>query len=241
MKKTLFIADLHIDSQQPLISELFFKFLQQDWVIKADALYILGDLFEAWLGDDDDTPLYQQVKTALKQANIQGLPVYILHGNRDFLLAQDFCQQTGCTLLNELVSLDLYGEKVVLMHGDVLCTADIAYLKMREQIRHPVWQQQFLQLSLSQRRLAAQQLRQQSKQATAEKKEVIMDVTPTAVEALLLERDADCLIHGHTHRQARHDFKLAGRPAQRWVLGDWETRANVLVCTPHDKHFQVIN
>lgn len=240
MPTTLFIADLHLDPKQAAISDLFFKFLQQDNVIAADALYILGDLFEAWLGDDDDTPLYQQVKTALKQATDAGLAIYLIHGNRDFLVADDFCQQTGCTLLDETVCIDLYGETTVLMHGDVLCTQDVAYLQMRQQIRHPAWQQQFLQLPLTQRRLAAQQLRQQSQQATAEKKEVIMDVTPSAVDAVLLDHQATCLIHGHTHRQAQHELRIAGNNAQRWVLGDWESGANVLVCRPDNKEFQTI-
>lgn len=218
---TYFISDLHLEDTRPQVFGALIKFLQTT-AAGADALYILGDFFNAWIGDDDDQGFAGDVKAILKGYTDTGVATYFMHGNRDFLIGKDFAQDTGLTLLPESYVADLYGHKTLLMHGDSLCTRDTEYMQLRQQLRSPLWQQQILGLPLAQRRLLAADLRQKSRSMTAMKAEDIMDVTPEEVEKVLTEHDVTTLIHGHTHRPAVHTLALAGTNAERVVLGDWE-------------------
>lgn len=229
---TLFISDLHLDAGRPAITRLFFDFLARRarW---APALYILGDLFEAWIGDDDDSELAQQVTTVLRTLTGQGVPVYALHGNRDFLLGAAFAAASGVQLLPEAVVINLYGTPTLLLHGDTLCREDIEYQAFRARVRAPAWQAQALALPLAQRRLLAGQLREDSRQALQQKATAIMDVSASDVNEVLRAHGVRQLIHGHTHRPAIHEWLLDGQPARRCVLGDWYTQGSVLCCDAH--------
>lgn len=217
---TLFISDLHLDPSRPAVTRAFLDFLE-DKAHQADALYILGDFFEAWIGDDDDAELNQQVADALKQLTTSGVPCYLMHGNRDFLIGQQFAEQSGCQLINDPSVVELYGKPVLLMHGDSLCTKDQAYMAFRQQVRSPQWQQMVLSKSLLERRALAKQLRESSQENNSNKAEDIMDVTPEEVVKALSTANTDLLIHGHTHRPAVHPLDTDNGPAQRVVLGDW--------------------
>ncbi len=219
---TLFISDLHLDEKRPDIVRAFLHFLD-DKAVKADALYVLGDLFEAWVGDDDDAELARSSVTAFRKLSDSGTKLYFLHGNRDFLLGQRFAEETGGTLLTDPCKIDLYGTSTLLMHGDSLCTADTEYQTLRLQLRSPEWQQQLLSQPLAARRQLAEQLRMASSEATSNKAEDIMDVTPSEVVKALSEHNCKRLIHGHTHRPARHPLNVDGQNAERIVLGDWDT------------------
>lgn len=198
--------------------------------MQSEALYILGDLFEAWLGDDDDDAHNRRVTAALCEAGAGGLPIYIMHGNRDFLMGPLFERHSGCRLIADPVLITLYGEPTLLMHGDTLCTQDSEYQAVRLQVRNPVWQQAFLALPLSERRTLAQQYRAESRAKTRNKPEFIMDVDQTTVERVMREHGVRRLIHGHTHRPALHDFMLDSREARRIVLGDWYEQGSALRC-----------
>ena len=224
---TLFISDLHLDETRPQIVGLFEQFLA-DEARHADALYILGDLFEAWIGDDDDAPLPAHVASNLKALSDSGVPVYFIAGNRDFLLGEDYARRAGMTILDDGTIVDLYGTPTLLLHGDTLCTDDAAYLAFRRQVRDPAWQRQFLSQQLAARRAFAQQARDTSREHTAQTAMAIMDVNPHAVEAALRDAHVTRMIHGHTHRPAIHDLELDGSPAQRIVLGDWYEQGSVL-------------
>ena len=228
---TLFISDLHLDPNRPAISALLFHFLEQR-ARTADALYILGDLFEAWIGDDDDAPLANDVAQALATLAANGVPVYFVHGNRDFLLGADYANRAGLTLLAETAVIDLYGTPTLIMHGDTLCTDDTGYQAFRAKVRDPVWQRQVLVLPLAQRRAMASQLRETSRAATRLKPEDITDVNPQAVTAALRQHGVRRLIHGHTHRPACHHVALDDATAERWVLGDWYDQGSLLECSP---------
>ena len=224
---TLFISDLHLDESRPHIVELFTNFLEQD-ARCADALYILGDLFESWIGDDDDSALSLRVATATKGLRDSGVPVYFMHGNRDFLISVDYAARAGMTLLADPIIVELTGERTLLMHGDTLCTDDVDYQKFRTLVRDPKWQAQFLAKSLAERRAFAAQARGESRKHTAAAKPEIMDVNPAAVEAVMREYGVRRLIHGHTHRPATHCLNLDGQVAERVVLGDWYEQSSVL-------------
>lgn len=227
---TLFIADLHLEPACPARTALLLAFLQRQ-ARSADALYILGDLFEAWIGDDDDAEPGPTVAAALRTLTEGGVPVFFLHGNRDFLLGERFAAAAGLRLLPESGVIDLAGEQVLLLHGDTLCTDDRDYQAFRAQVRNPVWQAQMLALPLAQRRALAGQLRESSRQATGQKAAEIMDVNQAEVERIMRWRGVQRLIHGHTHRPAIHDGHLDGQPARRAVLGDWrEDQGSVLRC-----------
>ncbi|MEZ5583844.1 MAG: UDP-2,3-diacylglucosamine diphosphatase [Candidatus Competibacteraceae bacterium] len=226
---TLFISDLHLDVRRPAIVELFLDFLGRQ-ALEAEALYILGDLFEVWIGDDDDAELGATVAQALSVLIEQGVPVYLMHGNRDFLIGQRFAAASGVRLLPETLVIDLYGTPTLLMHGDTLCTDDIKYQSFRAQVRSPQWQTQMLLRPLEERRLLGRQLREESRQAIADKPPEITDVNPRAVTAILRALEVYQLIHGHTHRPAVHSLVIDERPAQRIVLGDWYTQGSVLIC-----------
>jgi UDP-2,3-diacylglucosamine hydrolase len=230
MSKTLFISDLHLDRERPEIIRLFADFLITQ-APEADALYILGDLFEYWIGDDQSITgleiIIEQLHTLTSQT-----PVFFQHGNRDFLVGETFAKQTGILLLPETQMVDLYGQSALLMHGDSLCTDDIEYQKLRVMLRNNQWQTQFLSLAMDERVKQAMALRDQSVSETGAKSEDIMDVNQQSVEAALKQHQTDLLIHGHTHRPAQHAFVLGGKPAKRIVLGDWYEQGSVLTVTP---------
>jgi UDP-2,3-diacylglucosamine hydrolase len=225
---TLFIADLHLDPSRPQITDLFERYLASDEVRHADALYILGDLVEAWIGDDDDAELPARIAAATRAVRDAGVPVYFMVGNRDFLLGQAFAARAGLTLLDDGTVHDIHGRRTLLMHGDVLCTDDIAYQAVRRQVRTPEWQAQILAMPLQARRAFAAKAREDSKAHTGNTMESIMDVNADAVAETMRKAGVTRLIHGHTHRPAVHDFQLDGAPAQRIVLGDWYEQGSVL-------------
>lgn len=217
--RTLFISDLHLGHHTPEIVEGFFRFLDQQ-AADAHQLYILGDFFDAWIGDDDDDALVLEIKKRLRQY-AQNHQVFFIHGNRDFLVGERFASDTGIQLLPEAHCIVLDGERFLLMHGDTLCTHDVEYQKFRAMVRNPAWQQQILSLPLPQRRQMAADLRQKSKSMNAMKAEDIMDVTPEEVVRSMTDAGVRSMIHGHTHRPARHSLAVNGAEAERWVLGDW--------------------
>lgn len=225
----LFISDLHLEPTRPAITTLFLDFLEQR-ARRAEALYILGDLFEAWIGDDDDAEPGGTVAAALRRLTDQGVPTHFLHGNRDFLLGERFAAASGIQLLPESVVIELASERVLLLHGDTLCTDDVEYQAFRAQVRDPGWRARTLALPLAQRRALAGQLRETSRQAIQQKAADITDVNPTAVDRALRAHGVRRLIHGHTHRPAIHDWTLDGQSARRAVLGDWHDQGSVLVC-----------
>ena len=224
---TFFISDLHLDEARPQITDLFLHFLARP-ARGAEALYILGDLFESWVGDDDDAALPARVAQALRALRDSGVPIHFMHGNRDFLLGADYAARAGLTLLPDPTVIALDGEPTLLMHGDTLCTDDIAYQKFRNMVRDPGWQQQFLSRSLGERRAFAAQARGESRKQTAMKAAEIMDVNQAAVESAVRAHGVQRLIHGHTHRPATHHFELDGRVTERIVLGDWYEQSSVL-------------
>ncbi|WP_444905140.1 UDP-2,3-diacylglucosamine diphosphatase [Microbulbifer sp. CnH-101-E] len=219
-----FISDLHLDENRPEITQAFFDFLRGP-AAGAEALYILGDFFEAWIGDDDDAPLIEEVMRELSHYSGTGVELYLMHGNRDFLLGTDFAQRTGAVLLQDPTTLTLASRKVLLMHGDSLCTRDEEYMTFRRQARDPNWQQGLLAKPLGERRAIAAQIRAASKAMNSRKAEDIMDVTPEEVERVMREYNVNTLIHGHTHRPGRHPFSLDDAAAERIVLGDWDRNA----------------
>jgi UDP-2,3-diacylglucosamine hydrolase len=223
----LFISDLHLCEQAPHIEVLFQQFMEQQ-AIKADELYVLGDLFEAWIGDDALDPLAERVITAFKQYSSQGGKLYFMHGNRDFLLGEDFIKTTGGQLLNDPYSLVLAGQASLLMHGDSLCTQDEEYIAFRSLVREPKWQQQFLSLSVNERIEIAKDIRSQSKERGKTLSEQISDVTPAEVLKVMQQKQVTLLIHGHTHRQARHPLTIDELQSERIVLGDWGETGSVL-------------
>jgi len=226
----LFISDLHLDPARPAVTASFLDFLERR-ARRAAALYILGDLFEAWIGDDDDQALGKTVAAALRTLTDAGVAVSFLHGNRDFLLGQRFAAASGIRLLPESVVIELAGQPVLLLHGDTLCIDDIAYQTFRAKVRNPAWQGQILALPLTQRRALASQLRETSQQATRQKAADITDVNPDEVDRVMRAHGVQRLIHGHTHRPAIHQWLLDDQPATRVVLSDWDDdRANALCC-----------
>jgi UDP-2,3-diacylglucosamine hydrolase len=224
---TLFISDLHLDPARPHIVELFTRFVAGD-ARRAEALYILGDLFESWIGDDDDSPLAHQVAESLSAFKDSGVPVFFMHGNRDFLLGETYARRAGMTLLDDPAVVEFGGERTLLMHGDTLCTDDTAYQEFRAVVRNPDWQKQFRARSLSERHAFAAQARAESVKHTAGAKPEIMDVNQGAVAAAMRKHGVRTLIHGHTHRPATHRFDLDGQAAERIVLGDWYEQSSVL-------------
>ncbi len=227
----LFISDLHLSAQRPAITDLFLDFLQRR-AARARALYILGDLFEYWIGDEAAAqPEFLPVIQALRRLTADTL-VYVMHGNRDFLLGDGFIQATGCRLLTDPTRIDLYGTPTLITHGDTLCTADTEYMAIREVVRSPKWQRDFLAKTIPERERLVRNYREMSKASTAEKEAEIMDVTPAAVETTMRSHGVFHLIHGHTHRPGRHSFELDGKPALRFVLGDWYEHGSVLRCDP---------
>ncbi|MCB1693340.1 MAG: UDP-2,3-diacylglucosamine diphosphatase [Pseudomonadales bacterium] len=214
----LFISDLHLEEGRPDITEAFFGFLK-DKTPGADSLYILGDFFEVWLGDDHDTAFNRAIIDALAEVTC---PKFLMHGNRDFLMGEDFCQAAGATLLADPSNVTLDGKPVLLMHGDSLCTRDTEYMAVRKMLRDPAFQADFLSKSLEEREAFARGARAQSKEHTRESATDIMDVTPEEVVGAMAEAGVDTLIHGHTHRPDVHHLTVEGTDARRIVLGDWD-------------------
>lgn len=230
MSRTLFIADLHLCQEEPAITAGFLHFLQRE-APHCDALYILGDLFEAWIGDDDTNPLHADVATALRQLNI---PCYFIHGNRDFLVGKRFARAAGMTLLPQEQVLELYGRRVLIMHGDTLCTDDEGYQRYRQKVQQRWLQRVFLALPLFVRQRIARKMRNGSKQANRNKDLAIMDVNPQAVVDAMSRHQVPCLIHGHTHRPAVHALNINGLPAERLVLGAWHEEGSMIKVGPDE-------
>jgi UDP-2,3-diacylglucosamine hydrolase len=231
LRRTLFISDLHLDESRPRIVAQFENFLEET-APGCDALYILGDLFEYWVGDDGlGLPFPQRIATALAPL-AERVPVRFMHGNRDFLVAQGFARATRTELIADPTAVDLYGRRALLMHGDTLCTDDKSYQAFRAQVRDPEWQRATLSRPLGERLAVAGRLRSESESAKQSKSMEIMDVAPEAVEKAFAESGCDLLIHGHTHRPGRHTYRIKGRDRVRWVLPDWYERGGYLEASP---------
>jgi UDP-2,3-diacylglucosamine hydrolase len=216
----LLISDLHLEEQRPDITRAFLLLLQR--AKSSEALYILGDFFEVWVGDDDMSPFQHSIADALRELSNSGTRIYLMHGNRDFMLGQVFCQQAGCTLLSDPCVVNLYGEQVLLMHGDSLCTSDVGYMRMRKLLRNPVSLWILHHLSLTKRRQLGRKLRKESQVKTRQKAADIVDVTAEEIPRIMAKYGVRRMIHGHTHRPHTHELVVNGQPAQRIVLGDWD-------------------
>ena len=234
---TLFISDLHIDAAQPAILAQFLKFLQTE-ATDAAALYILGDLFESWIGDDAADTAQSAAIAGLSTLTAGGIPCFVMHGNRDFLLSRRFCEMSGAQLLHDPVIITLYGEAVLVMHGDALCTDDHAYQRLRATVRDADWQRQFLALSIEARRALAGAARAGSQAHTAAMEHAITDVNAESVAMALRDAGTSTLLHGHTHRPAIHALEVDGRPRTRIVLGDWYDQGSVLRWNKHGPELQ---
>jgi UDP-2,3-diacylglucosamine hydrolase len=238
---SLFISDLHLSAERPHITRLFFAFLR-DTAQRANALYILGDLFDSWVGDDNlDEPLNREVVAALRALSESRTPLYLMHGNRDFLFGKKFAEACEAQLLPDPTLIDLFGTPTLLMHGDLLCTDDVAYQNFRAKVRHPLVQALFRMQPLSLRKRLIGKLRSASESAKSGKSEVIMDVSPATVQQVLREHGYPRLIHGHTHRPARHLHDVNGRQCERWVLSDWYEGGSYLLCDSEGCRSIVVN
>jgi UDP-2,3-diacylglucosamine hydrolase len=227
---TLLISDLHLDRERPDITAQFIDFLEREGSA-AKALYILGDLFEAWIGDDDPDPDKRRIVGALRSLSSKGVPSYLIHGNRDFLIGRRFCEETGMRLLADGTIVDLYGRRVLLMHGDTLCTDDHSYQRLRRIVRNPLVQFTLRRLTLNQRSKLAERMRAGSKAHIATMDRAapqIMDVNQDEVQRTFERYHVDCIVHGHTHRPAVHEIRLDGHTVTRIVLGDWYEQGSVL-------------
>lgn len=226
----LFVSDLHLESSRPDLTALFVDFMRR-WAPRSEALYILGDLFEVWVGDDNKNADYRSIVRELRELTDTGVPVYVMHGNRDFLLGSEFATASGCTLLPDPAVIELQGLRTLLSHGDGLCTDDSAHMSFRTRVRSADWQRGFLAKPLALRTVMARGARALSNTSKRYKPEDIQDVNQQSVEKAMRQHGAQRLIHGHTHRPAIHDFSLDGEAAQRIVLGDWDDAVgSVLVC-----------
>jgi len=225
---SLLISDLHLTEERPEANERFIALLEEKGRA-ADALYILGDFFEYWIGDDDlAEPFNAVIASLLKDLTRHGVPLYLMHGNRDFLIGEGFCAATGASLMQDPSVVDIAGVKTLLTHGDTLCTDDLDYQTWRRKARDPAFQAAFLAKPLDERRQQVHQMREKSKQVVQEKTAEIMDVNDAAVRQALREHGVRRLIHGHTHRPGRHAIEVDGRHCERWVLPDWYGRGGYL-------------
>ncbi|WP_312582484.1 UDP-2,3-diacylglucosamine diphosphatase [Atlantibacter hermannii] len=224
---TLFIADLHLSTEEPAITAGFLRLLEGE-ARTAEALYILGDLFEAWIGDDDPNPLHAAIAAAIRALVESGVPCYFIHGNRDFLIGKRFARQSGMAMLPAEKVLTLYGERVLIMHGDTLCTDDVGYQQFRAKVQQRWLQTLFLSLPLFIRQRIAAKMRAGSKASNQTKSDAIMDVNQQAVSEVMRQHHVRHLIHGHTHRPAIHDLQIEGHPARRYVLGAWHQEGSMI-------------
>ncbi|MCW8327513.1 UDP-2,3-diacylglucosamine diphosphatase [Photobacterium sp. SDRW27] len=227
----LFISDLHLSAERTDITDCFLTFMKEE-TKGIDALYVLGDLFEMWIGDDDDSPFHQQIKSAFKQLTDSGTPCYFIHGNRDFLVGNRFSKETGVQLLPEHTVVDIYGTPTLILHGDTLCTLDEAYQRYRKKVHNKFIQWLFFRLSLAYRQKIGNKLRSNSSATNQVKQQDVMDVTPDEVVKVMSQYQVKAMIHGHTHRPDVHSLTVDNQPARRTVLGDWYDHGSVLVCTP---------
>ncbi len=226
---TLFISDLHLTGSRQAITDLFLEFLKRD-AVTADALYILGDFFEYWIGDEAiHRPDHEPIIQALKELRGTGTPVYVMRGNRDFLMDNDFENASGCDLIADPCVINLYGRKALLTHGDYLCTDDVAYQEFRQMVRQRSWQKEFLSKPVEERDAIAQKYRSISKEISATKESDIMDINQETLVQEMQKYGVDLVIHGHTHRPAIHEFRIDGIDAKRIVLGDWYDQGSMLV------------
>ncbi|OCQ51531.1 UDP-2,3-diacylglucosamine hydrolase [Photorhabdus australis subsp. thailandensis] len=234
---TLFIADLHLSEHEPAITAGFLRFLRED-AIQADSLYILGDLFDYWIGDDDNNPLHRKIASALQTLHQQGVTCHFIHGNRDFLIGSRFAKESGIILLPQEKILELYGKRVLILHGDTLCTDDKSYQQYRKRV-HTSWiQRLFLLLPLFIRQKIAAKMRANSQSINSQKSEAIMDVNQQAVIDAFERYQADWMIHGHTHRPAVHEVALHNKMYHRGVLGAWHHQGSMFKIT--DKSTELI-
>ena len=224
---TLFVSDLHLEADRPEIGDQFLEFLKTE-ATEAESLYILGDLFEAWVGDDDPNAHYAAIKMALRALSDKGIPVYFMHGNRDFMIGNQFANETGITILPDPYAVTMYGEKALLSHGDALCIDDVQYQQVRLMTRNPQWQAAILEKPLRERLAIADAARKQSLERSINLDSDITDVNQDEVKKVMQEHGADVLLHGHTHRPAIHELDLDGRKAKRVVLGDWYDQGSIV-------------
>ncbi len=230
---TLFISDLHLTPSAPEITACFIRFMREE-AIHADALYVLGDLFEFWIGDDDNSPFASEIKREFKTLTQAGVPCYFTQGNRDFLVGKRFAKQTGVTLLGDETVIDLYGQKAVILHGDTLCTDDVQYLAFREKVHRPWLQWLFNRIPFTFKKKIVAKIQTDISENKSMKSMDIMDVTQAEVEAVMNKYQVDLMIHGHTHRPNIHVFDSR----KRIVLGDWYEQGSVLVCTANQLDLQ---
>ncbi len=231
---TIFISDLHLTSSRPDITHCFFEFMSNE-AVHTDALYVLGDLFEFWIGDDDNSPFNQTIKAAFKELTDSGVPCYFIQGNRDFLIGKRFAAETRITLLEEVCAIDLYDERAVILHGDTLCTDDVSYQVYRAKVHQPWLQWLYNRLPLMLKKKIAFKVQSNIGAEKKEKSLDIMDVNQSAVESVLNKYNARLMIHGHTHRpdihyfQLRRDFESESSRCTRIVLGDWYKQGSILI------------
>lgn len=226
---TYLISDLHLCEEATDSAALFFRFMQEK-ASKAQALYVLGDLFEAWVGDDDDDPFNAKVMASFRHFADRGGKLAFVHGNRDFLLGAGFAERCGGKLLSDETVVELAGQRTLLLHGDQLCSDDKEYQHFRAMVRSPAWRDAFLDKPLAERKAIAADLRRKSHDSQQNKSEYITDVNQQTLELHMAQHDVWHCIHGHTHRPAVHGFTLLGKAAERIVLGDWHHSAKIVKC-----------
>ncbi|MCA0937030.1 UDP-2,3-diacylglucosamine diphosphatase [Vibrio alginolyticus] len=224
---TLFISDLHLTPKRPDITQCFMTFMRTE-AKTADALYVLGDLFEFWVGDDDKTPFANQIRSEFKNLTDSGVAVFFIQGNRDFLLGERFCKQTGITLLEDVCTIDLYGTRAVILHGDTLCTDDVDYQKFRKTVHQPWLQWVFNHIPWFIKKKIVAKVQTDIRDDKKSKPMDIMDVNQNEVEQVMSQYSVDLIIHGHTHRPNTHVFDVDGKSKTRIVLGDWYTQGSIL-------------
>ena len=224
---SLFISDLHLEADRPDIADQFLRFLETE-ALNADALYILGDLFEVWVGDDDPNEHYAWIKQGLRKLTRKDVPVFFMHGNRDFMIGEEFARETGIEILADPHVIDIHGERVLLSHGDAYCTDDIEYQAVRTMTRDPQWQAMMVVKPLEERLAFAEQARAASLAHGEKLSETIVDVNDMAIESAFRDASVNLMLHGHTHRPNVHQLEIDGKPAQRIVLGDWYDHGSVV-------------